>query len=1056
MIKTDVNEKLLEQVFGLYQDAELKMLEKVAKRAKRGAKDGWAEQKLQDTIALREEIQTLMADTSALSKVKTSEGIIEAYLTGVRSAEKDMKYARTAMEYMIPEHIQRLVLETSNLIEGTSFQILRNVDDVYRQIQAETSTGVLMGTDTRLQATQEALNRFADAGITSFVDKAGRRWMMDTYAEMVTRTVTARAALQGHLDRQLELGNDLIKISSIATTCPICSRWQGKVLSITARTPGYPSLESAKADGLFHPNCKHTILAYFPEIDDAPEADHSNNDWLYQKTQEQRKNERMIRKWKRREAVAMDPASKAFASQKVRMWQQVQRDLIDETGLRRKYVRESIKARTGVVSKKTTSYAGLKPLSKGEPIVTLPEAKVKKMKAVASSKAVSKKIEKEIKEPKKIDIDFKELEYGKIDEKIQKILEKDYQKPGEFLARDLTKLEDEIQEFTAGMSGIPYVTKNLLEGIDIPAGYASYTDVSKQLLTALNNALAKQTKLYRVEALGTYNKDLKVGDSYLSGIRSYTKDRKFIDEAMDPFGDVAIENPVVFETVGDIKSLNIEGYSMFDTQRESITAGMFEVLSIEEKNGYRLIKIKQKELPKMKVRVEAGVVNKISKTKEISKVAEVIEEVIEQPIKLLSDTEVKEKLRSLERYSSMAVKTVFEPIEADMYSELMDLIDEFPDVLARSKAIKKEILLGKLESMDSKFSLHVAEKFIGSTLDSGSAAPLIFKYKGKEILIEGTAKAALLKIKGYDKGLLDFIDADDILSVELAKKEAFKKAAELAFEEARLKSPIIANLDDIPTLKNFHDTKGKFMGKYGVDYGAAADVDEANDVIKRMIAISEPKSRVPDQKVLKMILNDGRFKSQHEINSSKGTLDPEYRKRAAKKMFGVDTGKALDSDYEIYGYLWKEDYADDILFNDSAEGYGDVIVKFKKDIMQRTTFTIDDSLGPVMNDMMVPSLANEITPSWRARSHYTDQIKKMKAVADEEIHKKILDELGVRYIEAQYHGGVSIDDIEEVVYTYREFLKGIDEDLVEKLKEKGIKVGCYKSSAVKFIDISWF
>ena len=39
----------------------------------------------------------------------------------------------------------------------------------------------------------------------SFVDKAGRKWELASYVEMATRTGNVHAALQGHIDRQLEL-----------------------------------------------------------------------------------------------------------------------------------------------------------------------------------------------------------------------------------------------------------------------------------------------------------------------------------------------------------------------------------------------------------------------------------------------------------------------------------------------------------------------------------------------------------------------------------------------------------------------------------------------------------------------------------------------------------------------------------------------------------------------------------------------------------------------------------------------------------------------------------
>ena len=40
--------------------------------------------------------------------------------------------------------------------------------------------------------------------------------------------------------------------------------WEGKILSLTGKTPNFPTLEEARAAGLFHPNCRH---AYGLHID---------------------------------------------------------------------------------------------------------------------------------------------------------------------------------------------------------------------------------------------------------------------------------------------------------------------------------------------------------------------------------------------------------------------------------------------------------------------------------------------------------------------------------------------------------------------------------------------------------------------------------------------------------------------------------------------------------------------------------------------------------------------------------------------------------------------
>lgn len=369
---TGLSTALVNELLGIYTDAENKMLEKLAKRAKKGATTpGWTESKFNDINKLKKELEELAGNTSKLSHTLTNKGIVDAYKHGVNTASKDLGIPLTIMNDFIPAHLQRLILDTHNLLEGTQVQILRNTQDVYRSIIAETSTGILTGVDTRIQATQDALNRFAAQGITSFIDKAGRKWEMGAYAEMAVRTATSRAALQGHMDRQTELGYDLMKISSIGTTCPICMQWQGQIVSISGKSFDYPSLDFARSQGLFHPNCKHTVMAWYenedgtPMIEDTPRSIQSkpNADWLYQKTQEQRYNERQIRKWKRLEAVAITPVDKIKAQNRIKLWQAKQRELIASTDLKRQYGREGV--RVGDASKVFPSVK--KPFDKPEP-----------------------------------------------------------------------------------------------------------------------------------------------------------------------------------------------------------------------------------------------------------------------------------------------------------------------------------------------------------------------------------------------------------------------------------------------------------------------------------------------------------------------------------------------------------------------------------------------------------------------------------------------------------------------------------------------------------------
>jgi len=358
-IDTEISKLLADQMFAIYSTAETLMLEKVAKRIAKGITDiGWAESTLTDATGFRKEIEAITKDLTILGKDTVGKSIIEAYKTGKMSASKDMKAPESFMQNLfIPSSIQRLVLESNNMVVQTSTRILREATDAYRIVQAEAASLVLAGVETRKQASQRMLNKLADRGITSFVDKAGRKWDMATYAEMSMRTVTAHAALQGHLDRQAEIGNDLVIVSSFGASCPLCAPWGGDILSISG-SGEYLSIQDARDAGLFHPNCRHTVTAYFPEIRERSLEGHKHNrDYepvQYAMQQRQRANERQIRRWKRREVVALSPEEKFRAGNMVKHYQKAQRVLAveykDEWGieLKRKYDRESIKHRVGI------------------------------------------------------------------------------------------------------------------------------------------------------------------------------------------------------------------------------------------------------------------------------------------------------------------------------------------------------------------------------------------------------------------------------------------------------------------------------------------------------------------------------------------------------------------------------------------------------------------------------------------------------------------------------------------------------------------------------------
>ena len=90
-------------------------------------------------------------------------------------------------------------------------------------------------------------------GFTGIVDKAGRKWNLSTYAEMVIRTKTTQAHIYGTAEQAKELGCNLFIISS-HNAIDACKKWEGVVISIGESIEGYPSYEEIRSSGeCFHP-----------------------------------------------------------------------------------------------------------------------------------------------------------------------------------------------------------------------------------------------------------------------------------------------------------------------------------------------------------------------------------------------------------------------------------------------------------------------------------------------------------------------------------------------------------------------------------------------------------------------------------------------------------------------------------------------------------------------------------------------------------------------------------------------------------------------------------
>ncbi|MBX6356326.1 MAG: phage capsid protein [Micromonosporaceae bacterium] len=362
-------EPLAERTRDLYADAELRLLRIIARQLADGLDaPGWAERKLAAVQALRRSAQAVVDELGKATRLEVFDAVAEAYNRGHRAAVAELgalsDRARQLVDDITPnaQAVDRLAAEAVQVVTATHRSILRAVVDGFRRIIAEVTATPLLGTGTRRQATQDAMRRFADQGITSFVDRAGRRWALTSYAEMAVRTSVARAATEAHARTLTEAGIELVVVSDAPRECPLCRPWEGKVLTLTgpegARTVEVEhaiedgrmvrvrvagSLDEARLAGLQHPNCRHSVSAYTPGLTTVEQA-RSDPDG-YKAGQRQRAIERHIRRYKRRAAAAVTPEAKRAANAKVRQWQGAMRQhLAAHPDLRRNRTREQVGA----------------------------------------------------------------------------------------------------------------------------------------------------------------------------------------------------------------------------------------------------------------------------------------------------------------------------------------------------------------------------------------------------------------------------------------------------------------------------------------------------------------------------------------------------------------------------------------------------------------------------------------------------------------------------------------------------------------------------------------
>lgn len=180
-----------------------------------------------------------------------------------------------------------------------------------------------------------------------------------------------------------------------------------------------------------------------------------------------------------------------------------------------------------------------------------------------------------------------------------------------------------------------------------------------------------------------------------------------------------------------------------------------------------------------------------------------------------------------------------------------------------------------------------------------------------------------------------------------------------------------------------------------------------------------------------------------EVRDKYGTLNSRLKR--SHEMFGIsDTDdKSLNekqlkrNEYEKYGLLLNHDKSAENLYTKDTPpdcGYGTIEVRFKKDKV-KTTWTPQDSLCSITQ----PSLTSDPkASSWDDIYNLFEYYKYHKKMPTD-YNSYFSENLISSYLELQYHGNLTIDCIDSILFPYRPH-NATDMEIIKIAKSKGITV----------------
>jgi|GEM_PF-1038343 len=184
--------------------------------------------------------RTLLAQAASWLQVS----VPGLYVTGAKAPFLQGAHAKAA---------QSMATQEFNRFKEIDSQISRHIEEIIGESERRRAKATLS------QVKPDYTGLRGDIVGHKTID--GKELGLSSYIEMLAINVARNVFNEAVENAARENQEDLMRISREvrSNSCQSCRDWAGRVISITGRTPGYPTKSEAEDAGIWHPHCIHFL-----------------------------------------------------------------------------------------------------------------------------------------------------------------------------------------------------------------------------------------------------------------------------------------------------------------------------------------------------------------------------------------------------------------------------------------------------------------------------------------------------------------------------------------------------------------------------------------------------------------------------------------------------------------------------------------------------------------------------------------------------------------------------------------------------------------------------